>query len=133
SDFFSGCSFAHRGRFAESSNHSRQSFYHPGLWQVYTIHRQSTRRSAWSVEAGPFFKKKAWSERIWWTLNEEGEKMSESQEQTPAQKLIGPFLPKMVSLTDDVLFGDIWERRDLSKRDRSLITVTALIAGGNTE
>jgi 4-carboxymuconolactone decarboxylase len=59
--------------------------------------------------------------------------MSESQEQTPAQKLIGPFLPKMVSLTDDVLFGDIWERRDLSKRDRSLITVAALIAGGNTE
>lgn len=59
--------------------------------------------------------------------------MSESQEQTPAQKLIGAFLPKMVSLTDDVLFGDIWERRDLSKRDRSLITVAALIAGGNTE
>ena len=59
--------------------------------------------------------------------------MSVSQEQTSAQKLIGPFLPKMVSLTDDVLFGDIWERRDLSKRDRSLITVAALIAGGNTE
>lgn len=59
--------------------------------------------------------------------------MSESQEQTPAQKLIGTFLPKMVSLTDDVLFGDIWERKDLSKRDRSLITVAALIAGGNTE
>nr|HET6901444.1 carboxymuconolactone decarboxylase family protein [Ktedonobacteraceae bacterium] len=59
--------------------------------------------------------------------------MSESQEQTPAQKLIGAFLPKMVSLTDNVLFGDIWERRDLSKRDRSLITVAALIAGGNTE
>ena len=59
--------------------------------------------------------------------------MSESQEQTPAQKLIGNFLPKMVSLTDDVLFGDIWERTELSKRDRSLITVAALIAGGNTE
>ena len=59
--------------------------------------------------------------------------MSESQEQTPAQKLIGTFLPKMVSLTDDVLFGDIWERTELSKRDRSLITVAALIAGGNTE
>ena len=59
--------------------------------------------------------------------------MSESQEQTPAQKLIGPFLPKMVSLTDDVLFGDIWERTELSKRDRSLITVASLIAGGNTE
>jgi len=53
--------------------------------------------------------------------------------QTPAQKLIGDFAPKMVSLTDEVLFGDIWEREELSKRDRSLITVSALIAGGNTE
>ncbi len=59
--------------------------------------------------------------------------MSESQEPTPVQKLIGDFSPKMVSLTDDVLFGDIWERTELSKRDRSLITVAALIAGGNTE
>ena len=59
--------------------------------------------------------------------------MSESQAQTPAQKMIGDFLPKMVSLTDDVLFGDIWERAELSKRDRSLITVAALITGGNTE
>src|SRR5437764_15403501 len=59
--------------------------------------------------------------------------MSESQGQTPAQKMIGDFLPKMVSLTDDVLFGDVWERVELSKRDRSLITVAALITGGNTE
>src|SRR2546428_12129487 len=59
--------------------------------------------------------------------------MSESQEQTPAQKLIGDFSPKMVSLTDDVLFGDVWERAELSKRDRSLVTVAALIAGGNSE
>jgi 4-carboxymuconolactone decarboxylase len=51
--------------------------------------------------------------------------MSESQAQTPAQKMIGDFLPKMVSLTDDVLFGDVWERAELSKRDRSLITVAA--------
>src|SRR6266550_7951057 len=59
--------------------------------------------------------------------------MSETQEQTPAQKLIGDFSPKMVSLTDDVLFGDVWERPELSKRDRSLVTVAALIAGGNSE
>ena len=39
----------------------------------------------------------------------------------------------MVSLTDDVLFGDVWERPELSKRDRSLITVAALVAGGNAE
>ena len=50
-----------------------------------------------------------------------------------AQQLIGDFSPKLVSLTDDVLFGDIWARPELSPRDRSLITVAALIAGGNTE
>jgi 4-carboxymuconolactone decarboxylase len=33
--------------------------------------------------------------------------MSDSQGQSPAQKLIGDFLPKMVLLTDEVLFGDI--------------------------
>ena len=52
---------------------------------------------------------------------------------TSAQQLIGDFSPKLVSLTDDVLFGDIWARTELSARDRSLITVAALIAGGNTE
>jgi 4-carboxymuconolactone decarboxylase len=59
--------------------------------------------------------------------------MSESKQQSPAQQIIGNFAPKLVSLTDDVLFGDVWEREELSKRDRSLITVAALIAGGNTE
>jgi 4-carboxymuconolactone decarboxylase len=42
--------------------------------------------------------------------------------------MIGDFAPKLVELTDRVLFGDVWERRDLSKRDRSLVTVAALIA-----
>ena len=49
-------------------------------------------------------------------------------EPTPAQQLIGDFAPKLVSLTDDVLFGDVWERPGLSKRDRSLITVATLVA-----
>ena len=47
---------------------------------------------------------------------------------TPAQKLIGDFSPKLVEFTDKVLFGDVWERPQLSKRDRSLATVSALIA-----
>jgi len=59
--------------------------------------------------------------------------MSESKEQTPAQKLVGDLAPKLAELTDHVLFGDIWERAELSKRDRSLVTVAALIANGNTE
>lgn len=45
-----------------------------------------------------------------------------------AQKLIGDFSPKLVELTDRVLFDDVWERQELSKRDRSLVTVAALIA-----
>jgi len=45
-----------------------------------------------------------------------------------AKKLIGDFSPKLVELTDQVLFDDIWERKELSKRDRSLITVAALIS-----
>ena len=36
--------------------------------------------------------------------------------------------PKLGVLTDKVLFGDVWERNGLSKRDRSLITVAALTA-----
>jgi 4-carboxymuconolactone decarboxylase len=59
--------------------------------------------------------------------------MSDSQAMTPAQKAIGDFAPKLVSLTDDVLFGDVWERTELSKRDRSLITVAALITNGSSE
>ena len=47
---------------------------------------------------------------------------------TPAQQMFGDVDPKLAELTDDVLFGDVWERSGLSKRDRSLVTVSALIA-----
>jgi 4-carboxymuconolactone decarboxylase len=46
----------------------------------------------------------------------------------PSQGAIGDFAPKLAELTDDVLYGDVWERPQLSKRDRSLVTVAALIA-----
>jgi len=59
--------------------------------------------------------------------------MSESKELSTAQKLGGDFAPKLAELTNDVLFGDVWERAELSKRDRSLVTVAALIANGNME
>ena len=49
-------------------------------------------------------------------------------QQSRAQQLMGDIAPKMAELTDQVLFGDIWERPQLSKRDRSLATVSALIA-----
>ena len=59
--------------------------------------------------------------------------MTENENMTTAQRAIGDFAPKLVELTDGVLFGDVWERPELSKRDRSLATVAALVAGGNTE
>ncbi|HVB33966.1 MAG TPA: carboxymuconolactone decarboxylase family protein [Patescibacteria group bacterium] len=43
------------------------------------------------------------------------------------RKSIGDIAPKLAELTDDVLLGEVWERPELSKRDRSLITVAALI------
>jgi 4-carboxymuconolactone decarboxylase len=38
-----------------------------------------------------------------------------------------------VQFTDDVLFGEVWERPELSPKERSLITVAALTTGCNTE
>ena len=51
-----------------------------------------------------------------------------NQQPRPSQRSIGDFSPKLAQITDDVLYGDIWERPQLSKRDRSLATVAALIA-----
>ena len=59
--------------------------------------------------------------------------MSEQKQLSRAQQLVGNFAPKLAELTDEVLFGDVWARPELSLRDRSLVTVAALIANGNTE
>lgn len=46
----------------------------------------------------------------------------------PAPAAMRETAPKLAELTDNVLYGDVWERPGLSKRDRSLVTVSALIA-----
>lgn len=51
---------------------------------------------------------------------------------SPTQSAIGDIAPKLTQLTDDVLFGDVWRRPGLSPRDRSLITVAALVAMNRT-
>ena len=53
--------------------------------------------------------------------------------QQTAPRALASVAPKLVELTDEVLFGDVWERAELSPRDRSLITVTALAALYRTE
>jgi 4-carboxymuconolactone decarboxylase len=52
-----------------------------------------------------------------------------ADEQSPAQKAYGDVAPALADLSDRVLFGEVWERPGLSKRDRSLITVAALVSG----
>ncbi|MBB3349468.1 carboxymuconolactone decarboxylase family protein [Sphingomonas sp. BK069] len=49
---------------------------------------------------------------------------------TVSRKL-DPIAPKLAELTNNVVFGDLWRRTDLSPRDRSLVTIAALAAGGD--
>lgn len=50
---------------------------------------------------------------------------------TAGRNALGEFAPKFAQLNDDVLFGEVWSREDkLSARDRSIVTVTSLMASG---
>lgn len=50
---------------------------------------------------------------------------------TAGRDELGEFAPKFAELNDDILFGEVWSREEkLSARDRSIITVTALISSG---
>ena len=54
--------------------------------------------------------------------------------QTAGRDGLGEFAPKFAQLNDDVLFGEVWSREEkLSLRDRSLVTITALMAQGLTD
>ena len=54
--------------------------------------------------------------------------------QTAGRERLGEFAPKFAQLNDDVLFGEVWSRNDLlSLRDRSMVTVTALVSQGITD
>lgn len=55
------------------------------------------------------------------------------EEPTPTQRTLGGFAPALVDFTDRVLYGEVWTRPELSPRDRSLVTVSALVAGGSFE
>jgi 4-carboxymuconolactone decarboxylase len=59
--------------------------------------------------------------------------MADDKQLPTTRERIGDVAPKLADLTEKVLFGDIWERPGLSKRDRSVITVTALVAMNRTE
>ena len=50
-----------------------------------------------------------------------------------AQDMLAEFAPKLIELTQQVIYGEMWERPELSKRDRSLITIAALVAMGRAQ
>lgn len=53
------------------------------------------------------------------------------EKQTAGREKLGKLAPKFAELNDDVLFGEVWSREDkLSLRDRSIATISALMAGG---
>ncbi len=55
----------------------------------------------------------------------------ETKKVTAGRDNLGEFAPKFAELNDDILFGEVWSREDeLSARDRSLITISALISMG---
>ncbi len=58
---------------------------------------------------------------------------AERKEPSGAEKMFGDFAPALVHFTDDVLFGQIWPRQELSPKERSLVTVACLVTNGNTE
>ena len=53
--------------------------------------------------------------------------------QTAGHEILGEFAPEFAHFNDDVLFGEVWSDDTLSLRDRSLITVVALVASGMTD
>jgi 4-carboxymuconolactone decarboxylase len=59
--------------------------------------------------------------------------MTASQTTAANREKVRSLAPKLIELTEKVLFGDVWERPGLSKRDRSLITVATLVALNRSE
>ena len=59
--------------------------------------------------------------------------MAEDKQPSGAEQAFGDFAPAFVGYTDDVLFGQVWKRPQLSPKERSLVTVAALTTSGNTE
>jgi len=53
--------------------------------------------------------------------------MPEDKELSGAAKMFGDFAPGLVGFTDDVLFGQVWERKEMTPMDRSLVTVVCLV------
>jgi 4-carboxymuconolactone decarboxylase len=59
--------------------------------------------------------------------------MADREEPSGAKRTYGDFAPALVHFTDDILFGEVWRRQELSSKERSLVTVASLVTSGSTE
>ena len=57
--------------------------------------------------------------------------MTDDTAPTAAQQMLGDFAPALVHFTDDVLFGEVWPRTELTPKERSLVTVASLTTSGS--
>lgn len=71
-----------------------------------------------------------------WTMAMETTAMEQKKEavkitQTAGRKALGDFAPDFARYNDDILFGEVWSKNDvLPLRERSIVTVSALVASG---
>ena len=101
----------------------------PGLkhWHGAAPDRAMTHIAMQEAEQG---KAVEWLEKV--TDAQYAAATARTAEPSDAQKAFGDIAPALAQYTDEVLFGDVWKRPGLSSRDRSLITVAALVAGYRT-
>ena len=73
----------------------------------------------------------AWQSRTTAAIESKERVVNMAMKQTAGRDRLGALAPKFAELNDDVLFGQVWAREEqLSARDRSIVTVTALMASG---
>jgi 4-carboxymuconolactone decarboxylase len=66
-------------------------------------------------------------------MNDQNTESDSTQQPSGAKQMFGDFAPGLVAFTDDVLFGQVWKRTELSPKARSLVTVGCLATSGNTD
>ncbi|MCS5498283.1 carboxymuconolactone decarboxylase family protein [Cnuibacter physcomitrellae] len=59
--------------------------------------------------------------------------MTDADTRSLGERLFGGYVPKLESVVDDLVMGDVWERDELAPRDRSLVTIAALMTLGSTQ
>jgi 4-carboxymuconolactone decarboxylase len=75
---------------------------------------------------------RAWARGLSWH-DQTAKEQEMAVKPNPSREAVRAVVPRMIELSETVIYGDIWERPGLSKRDRSLIVVAALIASYRPE